>query len=547
MCRSVALALVIAAGTAAPSFGQAVEVIYTKKAGHPKAAVPGAVDLSGNPEATEWRAMEDLAVSSDGSRWVLKARTQQASDHDVGVVYGTGTSGAMLSLSTGAASFVVQEGRPAPFGNNADWFDFVSSGFAKFDDNNKMVLGMRCRTTQTGATAATDAMRVIRWDGTTANLAFKQGDLYVDMVDIPANPSGDETVGNSVNSFHLLNDGRVGASDLTIGNISSTRRPAISYDREMFHQINVTTVPGYGGGPQVTWSAMDTNSFYSTPDASHWVMSGRHTSSTGATIFVYDGAVLLEEAQAIPGTSIMMGDVLQASLAPSGDYIVRGRDNSGTTAAAPDWAVLNGALVAKSGDPIVPGSAELWGDTFFAVTVNSHGDYVIVGNSGGGDPSRDDVIVFNGTTVVAREGQPVDLDGNGQFDDDAFIGRGVNTNAAFGVNVTNGATSWWLSEDRVLHGILMLRDSAGNDLNSNPSFGTPQAFVRINLGGPAPCYANCDGSTVAPVLNVQDFTCFLQRYAAGESYANCDQSTVQPVLNVQDFTCFLQRYAAGCP
>ena len=42
-------------------------------------------------------------------------------------------------------------------------------------------------------------------------------------------------------------------------------------------------------------------------------------------------------------------------------------------------------------------------------------------------------------------------------------------------------------------------------------------------------------------------TCFLQRYAAGESYANCDQSTAEPVPNVADFTCFLQTYAAGCP
>jgi hypothetical protein len=65
--------------------------------------------------------------------------------------------------------------------------------------------------------------------------------------------------------------------------------------------------------------------------------------------------------------------------------------------------------------------------------------------------------------------------------------------------------------------------------------------------GPAPCYANCDTSTSPPILNVQDFTCFLQRYAAGESYANCDNSTTEPTLNVQDFTCFLQQYAAGCP
>jgi trimeric autotransporter adhesin len=61
------------------------------------------------------------------------------------------------------------------------------------------------------------------------------------------------------------------------------------------------------------------------------------------------------------------------------------------------------------------------------------------------------------------------------------------------------------------------------------------------------CYANCDSSTAEPRLNVGDFTCFLQRFAAGDAYANCDQSTAAPVLNVGDFTCFLQRFAAGCP
>jgi hypothetical protein len=64
---------------------------------------------------------------------------------------------------------------------------------------------------------------------------------------------------------------------------------------------------------------------------------------------------------------------------------------------------------------------------------------------------------------------------------------------------------------------------------------------------PPPCYPNCDGSTAPPVLNVQDFTCFLQRYAASDPYANCDNSTTVPTLNVQDFTCFLQSYATGCP
>jgi hypothetical protein len=66
------------------------------------------------------------------------------------------------------------------------------------------------------------------------------------------------------------------------------------------------------------------------------------------------------------------------------------------------------------------------------------------------------------------------------------------------------------------------------------------------IGPSAACYANCDGSTVGPVLNVQDFSCFLNRFASGETYANCDSSTFPPVLNIQDFSCFLNAFASGC-
>jgi glucose/arabinose dehydrogenase len=61
------------------------------------------------------------------------------------------------------------------------------------------------------------------------------------------------------------------------------------------------------------------------------------------------------------------------------------------------------------------------------------------------------------------------------------------------------------------------------------------------------CPANCDGSTSAPVLNVNDFVCFQSRFAAGDCYANCDGSTSPPVLNVNDFVCFTSIFAAGCP
>jgi hypothetical protein len=71
----------------------------------------------------------------------------------------------------------------------------------------------------------------------------------------------------------------------------------------------------------------------------------------------------------------------------------------------------------------------------------------------------------------------------------------------------------------------------------------------------AGCYPNCDGSTAPPILNVEDFTCFINEFAAAiglpheqqlAHYANCDQSTTPPVLNVEDFTCFINLFAQGC-
>ena len=49
-----------------------------------------------------------------------------------------------------------------------------------------------------------------------------------------------------------------------------------------------------------------------------------------------------------------------------------------------------------------------------------------------------------------------------------------------------------------------------------------------------------------PFLNVNDFICFQQKYAAGDGYANGDHSTTAPVLNVNDFICFQASFAAGC-
>jgi hypothetical protein len=84
------------------------------------------------------------------------------------------------------------------------------------------------------------------------------------------------------------------------------------------------------------------------------------------------------------------------------------------------------------------------------------------------------------------------------------------------------------------------------------SFSTSGGFSAGNLArwgcaAAAVCYANCDSSSAPPILNVNDFACFLNRYVSGDAWANCDGSTTAPVLNINDFSCFINRYAAGCP
>src|SRR5262249_26043808 len=71
-------------------------------------------------------------------------------------------------------------------------------------------------------------------------------------------------------------------------------------------------------------------------------------------------------------------------------------------------------------------------------------------------------------------------------------------------------------------------------------------FANVMRTAPVACYANCDGSTIAPVLDVNDFICFMSRFASGDGYANCDGSTIAPVLNANDFLCFQSHFAEGC-
>jgi hypothetical protein len=92
------------------------------------------------------------------------------------------------------------------------------------------------------------------------------------------------------------------------------------------------------------------------------------------------------------------------------------------------------------------------------------------------------------------------------------------------------------------HGFVAL--SYGGTVNFNT--GGEGAVTATTIEGTLACHANCDRSTVVPILNVNDFQCFLNAFATGDPLANCDSSSVPPALNINDFQCFLNAFAAGC-
>jgi hypothetical protein len=62
----------------------------------------------------------------------------------------------------------------------------------------------------------------------------------------------------------------------------------------------------------------------------------------------------------------------------------------------------------------------------------------------------------------------------------------------------------------------------------------------VTVGGGPTCYPDCDGSHT---LNVNDFVCFQNSFAAALPSADCDHNST---LNVNDFICFQNAFAAGC-
>jgi len=261
-----------------------------------------------------------------------------------------------------------------------------------------------------------------------------------------------------LDSCVLLADGTSGFSaDGVDGTVAAGEDELLILGSTILVQSGVTVPPGQAGGGSEFMETLDFGDFWVTPDGSDWLVQGDLTGPFDSDdVVLVNGNVVLQEGSVIPGSGFPFPidniGIVGVHMDPGGNWFARGNNDTSEQ----DWIVRNGAVIATLGDPIFSGAAEAWddaafGDCFFLHVGNSQGDYVIGGVTDNQDSLRNGVLVLNGTTEVCREGDPLDLDGNGLLDDDAFVN-------------TFGNDDGYLADDGLFYMVITIRDGAGTCL-----------------------------------------------------------------------------------
>jgi hypothetical protein len=110
------------------------------------------------------------------------------------------------------------------------------------------------------------------------------------------------------------------------------------------------------------------------------------------------------------------------------------------------------------------------------------------------------------------------------------------------VSLTVPAACDWAPNVQGATGVILTTATHMIALGSRARAGS-RLVERILVFDNVPCFADFNHDCIR---NVLDFISFQNAFAAGDASANCDGSTLPPVLNVNDFSCFLNAYASGC-
>lgn len=422
---------VAAKGTIAPPFD--VTVIFTDLAGDPTAAVPGF--------AGDQFSSFDRPYGSPNGNWIMSADTDRATTNDEAL------------LVNGAVALF--EGDPATW-TTGELVGLLDQKAAINDAGN-----FAFATNTDGATTGDEY--VVQSIGGTLTAAAQEGAAIPTLTPALVGP-GPFTWGSTLESPVIATDNTVGFSSDSIGGTATTaENDILVLGTSLLGQEGVTVPTGQLGSE--FWENFDLSDYFISADGTHWLAQGDLTGTTVSDdVLVVDGAVVLQEDVIIPGSSFTnpidgLG-IVGSFMDPAGNWFARG--NNDTT--EQDWVVRNGVVIAATGDPIYTGATEVWDDTdfsdcFFMHVGNSLGDWVIGGVTDAASTANG-VLVANGTFEIAREGEPLDIDGNGMFDDNAYINTFGNDDAV-------------LTDGRILYLVMTMRDDTGASIGD--------AFVSVDL------------------------------------------------------------------
>ncbi len=346
-------------------------------------------------------------LSPDGSHYVVSVDTDLAATQDRVLLTGTTHP---FTVIVGAQEGVTM----LDLGDTVGEFDYGMGV------NNSGQYVWSATATGGSVTTAIDEV-IVRGSGTTQTVIVREGDAA------PAIGAG-VTYSGANSALGIRPNGNVAFFATLAGTGGGTGDDTAIFDASgaaVLAQESVTVPTGSADAIKTFTiiSSSDVGEGSLVRGPTDWLCNAfLNSAASNDDSVIVNGAVVLREGDTITGLANPISTIVHSDFAGAASWIAYG---SSTVDAGADWVIRNGTLVAKTGNPIHTGAAEHWydgfyGPTFFAAVTNSVGDYVVAGTVDN-DPVSNAVWVANNHHIVMRENNPIDIDGNGVFDEDVYI------------------------------------------------------------------------------------------------------------------------------
>jgi hypothetical protein len=285
--------------------------------------------------------------------------------------------------------------------------------------------------------------------------------------------------------------------------------------------VSGTTVPtGQLGGatdPLLSIDQGTPSNYGASADGLHRIFRGTLNNAAQDVVAVKDGAVVLQKGMTLGTLAGTVSAITQVTMEPNGDWYARGTNTSGSTTQA--WVVRNGAVLAAQGDPLFPGSTETW-KSFADAHGDNAGRTVLNGTvNGAASTAVDEVLVLAGVRVLAREGDPVDVDSDGAADAGFFLGT-IADRGAIGADL------------RYYVPARLKTTSTGT---AGVGGSTASSLLRVRM-----CWADFNDNGQVELL---DIFAFLNGWFAGNPKADYNRANGVDLL---DIFAFLHDWFGGC-